>query len=290
MNWGSKNTNIGGNTENPSLPVDEHYSRPVVMGILNITPDSFYDGGRYSTEKQWLEQVGRMLSEGASIIDIGAASTRPGATEIPVKDEIGRISAAVTSIRRQFGDTVMSVDTYRSDVARVALDLGVKIINDISGGTFDPAMIALVARYDATMVVMHTGGKPENMQDNPDYTDVVHEVKKFLTRQIFAFSRLNHHRIILDPGFGFGKTIAHNYQLLSSLEEFTTLGYPVMVGFSRKSMIYRLLGQGPEEALNGTTVLNTLALIKGAKILRVHDVKEAAEAIRIVETLQVANP
>jgi dihydropteroate synthase len=259
------------------------------MGILNITPDSFYDGGRYSTEKQWIVQVTRMLEEGASIIDIGAASTRPGAREIAVNEEAERIAAAVTSIRKQFGEIVLSVDTYRSEVARIALDLGVQIVNDISGGTFDPGMITLAARYDAMFVVMHTGGRPDNMQDNPDYSDVVHEVKKFLTRQVFAFSRLNHRNLILDPGFGFGKTLSHNYQLLNSLERFAEMGFPLMVGFSRKSMIYRLLGNGPEAALNGTSVLNTIALLKGAQILRVHDVKEAVETIRLVKALQDAN-
>lgn len=282
MNLGSKNTN--------SLPIQGlaiHSNQtfiafPAVMGILNITADSFYDGGRYSTEEQWINHTAQMLDEGADIIDLGAVSTRPGAEEVPELIEIEKIKNAVHSLIQHFPNIVISVDTYRASVAQVALDEGASIINDISAGDFDAGMIPLVARWNVPYIMMHILGTPATMQINPRYDDVVMDIVNYFKRKIEICHQYDFDRLIIDPGFGFGKTLRHNYTLLSHLSSFVELGYPVLVGVSRKSMIYKLLNIEPEEALYGTIVANTLALLNGANIIRVHDVKPAIQAIKII--------
>lgn len=261
-------------------------SEPVVMGILNITADSFFDGGKYLTVKAMLSQVETMLDEGAAIIDIGAVSTRPGSKAVSAGEELSLIAKSVKTIAVQFPEVIISVDTYRSQVARMAAAQGAHIINDISGGTMDPLMHETIAGLDAAYVLMHIQGTPENMQDNPVYENVSREVARFFDRQLEILTSLGKSNIILDPGFGFGKTVAHNYELLNNLESFCDYPYPLMAGVSRKSMINRVLNTSPAEALNGTTVLNTIALLKGALILRVHDVKPAAEAIKLVAAMK----
>lgn len=263
-----------------------YLSEPVVMGILNITADSFFDGGKYLTEKAMLSRVETMLDEGAAIIDIGAVSTRPGSNAVSAGEELSLIAKSVKTIAVQFPEAIISVDTYRSQVARMAAAQGAHIINDISGGTMDPLMHETLAGLDAAYVLMHIQGTPENMQDNPVYENVSKEVARFFDRQLESLTSLGKSNIILDPGFGFGKTVAHNYELLNNLESFCDYPYPLMAGVSRKSMINRVLNTSPAEALNGTTVLNTIALLKGALILRVHDVKPAAEAIKLVAAMK----
>ena len=263
-----------------------YLSEPVVMGILNITADSFFDGGRYLTEKAMLSRVQTMLDEGAAIIDIGAVSTRHGSKAVSAGEELSLIAKSVKTIAVQFPEIIISVDTYRSQVARMAAAQGAHIINDISGGTMDPLMHETIAGLDAAYVLMHIQGTPENMQDNPVYEDVSKEVARFFDRQLESLTSLGKSNIILDPGFGFGKSVAHNYELLNNLERFCDYSYPLMAGVSRKSMINRVLNTTPAEALNGTTVLNTIALLKGALILRVHDVKPAAEAIKLVAAMK----
>ncbi len=282
MNLGSKNTN--------SLPIQGlaiHSNQtfiafPAVMGILNISADSFYDGGRYSTEEQWINHTAQMLDEGADVIDLGAVSTRPGAEEVPELIEIEKIKNAVHSLIQHFPNIVISVDTYRASVAQVALDEGASIINDISAGDFDAGMIPLVARWNVPYIMMHILGTPATMQINPRYDDVVMDIVNYFKRKIEICHQYDFDRLIIDPGFGFGKTLRHNYSLLSHLSSFVELGYPVLVGVSRKSMIYKLLNIEPEEALYGTIVANTLALLNGANIIRVHDVKPAIQAIKII--------
>ncbi|HQQ01992.1 MAG TPA: dihydropteroate synthase [Bacteroidales bacterium] len=282
MNLGSKNTN--------SLPIQGlaiHSNQtfiafPAVMGILNISADSFYDGGRYSTEEQWINHTAQMLDEGADVIDLGAVSTRPGAEEVPELIEIEKIKNAVHSLIQHFPNIVISVDTYRASVAQVALDEGASIINDISAGDFDAGMIPLVARWNVPYIMMHILGTPATMQINPRYDDVVMDIVNYFKRKIEICHQYDFDRLIIDPGFGFGKTLRHNYTLLSHLSSFVELGYPVLVGVSRKSMIYKLLNIEPEEALYGTIVANTLALLNGANIIRVHDVKPAIQAIKII--------
>ncbi len=258
--------------------------RPVAMGILNITSDSFYDGGNFVTQSAQLKQTEKMLSEGASIIDIGAVSTRPGAEPVNEKTEMDRLLPTVKLLKSYFPGTIFSVDTHHSKVAKAAIDCGAGIINDIFGGRFDEKIIKVVARANIPYILMHMQGVPGDMQINPHYKDVLTEVKEFFSQQLVKFPK-NHHQVILDPGFGFGKSVEHNYQLLMHLDSFREFGFPVMAGMSRKSMINRVLHIQPKDALNGSTVLNTIALMKGASILRVHDVREAMEAIMLVETL-----
>ncbi len=259
-------------------------STPAVMGILNITPDSFYDGGKYTGRDALLRQAEKMLAEGAAILDLGAASSRPGAEEVPEDEELERLLPAVENLLSVFPDAIISVDTYRSKVAKSAVEAGAHIINDISGGTFDDKMFQTVADLNVPYVLMHIKGTPQNMQNNPRYVDVVQEVKYFFKRQLRKLRDAGVTKnIILDPGFGFGKTLENNYELLKDLASFTDLGCPVLTGISRKSMINKVLHITPDEALNGTTVLNTIALLNGANILRVHDVKEAVEVVRLVE-------
>lgn len=258
------------------------FSEPLVMGILNITPDSFYDGGKYTTEKEWMQKAEEIVSEGGRIIDLGAISTRPGSKEVSEKEEQERLLPALKSIRKKFPDTTISVDTYRSSIAKIAVEEGADMINDISGGTMDDKMFSTISKLKVPYVLMHIKGTPQDMQQNPDYDDVIEEIATFFRDRILKLNDLGFDDIILDPGFGFGKSISHNYRLLRKLRAFSVMGYPVVAGLSRKSMINRVLNVKPDEALNGTTILNTIALMNGANILRVHDVKEAVEAIALV--------
>lgn len=258
---------------------------PLIMGILNVTEDSFYDGGRYVTEEAVLERAEQILSEGGDIIDIGAMSTRPDAMEIPESVETDRIVKAVNVIRSHFPEAVLSIDTYRAAVAEAAVEAGADMINDISGGTFDSNMIPTVGRLQVPYCLMHTTAKPSEMQQHTEYKDILADMLQFFGRQLEKLHAHHVHDIIIDPGFGFGKTLEQNYFLMKNLDVFQELGYPVLVGISRKSMIYKLLDTNPDHALNGTTALNTVALMKGADILRVHDVKEAVEVRKIVALL-----
>ena len=258
---------------------------PLIMGILNVTEDSFYDGGRYVTEKDILLRAEQILAEGGDIIDIGAMSTRPNALEIPDDEEISRIVSTVNVVRKHFPDAVLSIDTYRASVAKAAVEAGAAMINDISGGTFDPEMIPTIGELQVPYCLMHTTAKPSEMQQHTEYKDILADMLQFFGRQLEKMHSHHVHDIIIDPGFGFGKTLEQNYFLMKNLQLFLELGYPLLVGVSRKSMIYKLLDTTPEHALNGTTVLNTIALMKGAAILRVHDVKEAVEVRKIVTLL-----
>lgn len=261
-------------------------SRPLVMGILNVTPDSFYEGSRCWGEVKIVERIHRIMEEGADIIDVGAYSTRPGADYVDEKEEVGRLSVAVEAIRKYYPKALISIDTFRAKVAEEIVHcLGPVIVNDISGGTMDAGMFDFLVDSQLPYVMMHIQGTPQTMQQNPTYQHVVNEVYDFFTQRIAALNERGFDNIILDPGFGFGKTLAHNYELLDKLSVYQKLGYPLLVGVSRKSMIYKLLGGGPSEALNGTTALNIVALMKGAKFLRVHDVKAACEVVKIYEAL-----
>lgn len=263
------------------------FSTPVVMGILNVTPDSFYDGGSYRSETKIIGRIHQIVEEGGGIIDVGAYSSRPGAAVVSEKEEIGRLMPAVELIRKYYPHIPVSIDTFRAKVAKeVNTCMGTVIVNDISGGTMDDAMFGYVAEAEVPYVMMHIQGTPDTMQKNPVYTDVVKEVGQFFGERIARLEATGFRQIILDPGFGFGKTLQHNYELLNGLESFERFDYPLLVGISRKSMVYRLLGGKPADALNGTTVLNTVSLLKGADILRVHDVKEAVEAVKIVEAMR----
>lgn len=255
---------------------------PVVMGIVNITPDSFFALSRYKSDRTLLQQVENFLSEGATIIDIGGYSTRPQAEPVSVDEEIRRISEALEIICKKFPEAVLSVDTFRSPVARMAVqEYGVAMINDISGGTLDQLMFETIADLQVAYVLMHTRSTPQHMQEQTQYEDVVAEVLQFLAKRVAQLRLLGVHDVVIDPGFGFAKNLEQNYEMMSKLSLFRQIEAPLLVGISRKSMIYKLLGITPEEALNGTTALNMLALMSGASILRVHDVKEAVEAIRI---------
>ena len=258
---------------------------PIIMGILNVTEDSFYDGGKYRTDDAVLNRAAQILSEGGDIIDIGAMSTRPNALEIPEKEEISRIVSAVNLVRGQFPEAVLSIDTYRASVAKAAVEAGADMINDISGGTFDPDMIPTVGELQVPYCLMHTTAKPSEMQQHTEYKDILADMLQFFGAQLEKLHQHHVHDIIIDPGFGFGKTLEQNYFLMKNLEVFQELGFPILVGISRKSMIYKLFGTTPDQALNGTTVLNTIALMKGADILRVHDVKEAVEVRKMISLL-----
>jgi dihydropteroate synthase len=260
---------------------------PVVMGILNVTPDSFFDGGKYPTLPELLSAAEQMLAEGASILDIGAVSTRPGAPEVSVEDELKRLIPAVSAIIRHFPESILSVDTFRPLVARTAIEAGASIINDIYGGSYQEGMFETIATCNVPYILMHMKGTPATMQRYPEYENVVAEVFDFLRERWAEAAKKGVRQVIIDPGFGFGKSPEQNYALLSSLDTFKTMGNPVLAGLSRKSMIGRILGIRPADALNGTTVLHTVALMKGADILRVHDVKEAMEAIQLVKQLNI---
>lgn len=259
-------------------------SVPIVMGILNLTPDSFYDGGRFNQSKSQIEQVEKMLKDGASIIDIGAITTRPGSNEIMEDEEVKRLLPALKQIRKTFPDAIISVDTYRSNVVQIALIEGADIINDISGGQFDEVMFEVIATHKVPYIIMHIQGSPLDMQTNPQYEDVVDDISGFFEKQVKKLAEAGVEKnIILDPGFGFGKSLDHNYEILKRLEEFKKFEFPLLAGVSRKSMINKVINTKPESALNGTTVLNTIALMNGVNILRVHDVKEAVQTIKLVE-------
>ena len=262
--------------------------RPWVMGILNVTPDSFYADSRtpMADPDSIQQRVREMLADGADLIDVGAYSSRPGADDISPLEEMRRLEVALTAVRSVAPEVYVSVDTFRSEVARQCVEhFGVDMINDISGGVLDKAMPKMVARMGVPYVMMHMQGKPETMQTAPEYEDVLAEVLEFLARQQQRFFDAGGKDVVIDPGFGFGKTMMHNYRLMNRLEDFHELHAPLLVGVSRKSMIYKLLETTPQEALNGTTVLHTLAMMKGAHILRVHDVRAAVEARTIVETM-----
>lgn len=261
-------------------------SEPQVMGILNVTPDSFYSASRKSSEVEIGERVNAIISEGGSIIDIGAYSSRPGADNISASEEMNRLRGALQILRSEAPEAVVSVDTFRADVAKMCVEeYGVQIINDISGGELDPQMFQTVAALGVPYILMHMKGNPQTMQVEPHYDDLLTEMLQYFGSKVQQLHELGVKDVILDPGFGFAKTLEHNYELMNRMQDLQVLGLPMLVGVSRKSMIYRLLGGTPEGALNGTSVLNTLALLKGASILRVHDVKEAAEVVQIVKKM-----
>lgn len=259
-------------------------SKPQVMGILNVTPDSFYAGSRMETEEAVRRRVRQIIAEGGSMIDVGAYSSRPGAADVSAEEEMERLRRGMSIVREEAPEIPVSVDTFRADVAKMAVEeLGVDIINDISGGELDKEMFKTVAKLGVPYILMHMKGTPQTMQQAPHYEDLMKEVMLYFAEKVQQLRDLGQKDIVLDPGYGFAKTIDHNYELLRHQEMLEVFELPLLVGVSRKSMIYRFLGTSPEEALNGTSVLNTIALQKGANILRVHDVKEAVEVVRLVE-------
>lgn len=261
------------------------FDTPKVMGILNITPDSFYSKSRIE-EKNLFQTAEQMLIDGATFIDIGGYSSRPNAAEITQTEEIQRVIPTIEKLVSYFPDIQISVDTFRSEVARLSLEAGAKIINDISASELDPQMWNVVKKYQVPYIVMHMRGTPQNMQQNTEYQDITKEILYYFSEKKDQARKYQLNDLIIDPGFGFSKTLSQNYELIQHLNLFKTLGCPILVGISRKSMIYKLLKTSPEEALNGTTALHTFALLNGADILRVHDVKQAMECIKIVKELQ----
>ena len=260
---------------------------PRVMGILNVTPDSFYSGSRKQSEEEIIERVQQIQNEGGSIIDLGAYSSRPNADHISTDEEMNRLRKALKVINQHFPNAILSVDTFRADVAKMCVEeYGVAIINDIAAGMMDENMFATVAQLGVPYIMMHMQGTPQDMQKDPHYDNIVKEILYYFSEKVQKLRDLGAKDLILDPGFGFGKTVAHNYELMEHMEEFSIFELPILVGISRKSMIYKLLGGGPEDALNGTAVLDTVSLMKGANILRVHDVKEAVEAVKIYAALK----
>jgi dihydropteroate synthase len=261
-------------------------STPKVMGILNITPDSFYSNSRTKSIDEALTKAAQFLNEGATFIDIGGYSSRPGAKDISTTEEVDRLVPVVESLAKTFPEAIISIDTFRAKVAEETILAGAHIINDIASGDMDELMFETVAKLQVPYMIMHMQGTPQNMQQNPVYKNVLLEVIDYLAKKIAALKALHIHDVIIDPGFGFGKTTEHNYELLNQMEAFKIFKLPILVGFSRKGMIYKTLGTSAAEALNGTSVLNTIALQKGAGILRVHDVKEAVECVRLVGMLR----
>ena len=253
---------------------------------MNITPDSFYDGGRYHNDWDIIKHAGQLLEQGATILDMGAASSRPGSELIKAGLEQERLLPAIEVIIKNYPDAVISIDTYNASTAREAIAAGAHIINDISAGSLDPLMFETIAQLKVPYIIMHMQGTPENMQINPTYEDPVKEITFYFSQKIVALHQLGVHDIIIDPGFGFGKSLQDNYILLHKLEYFKILEVPILVGLSRKSLINKVLGISPQQALNGTTVLNTIALQKGANILRVHDAKQAREIVEIVKMFE----
>lgn len=258
---------------------------PRVMGILNVTPDSFYDGGRFANESAILFQVEKMLNEGADFIDVGAYSSRPDAVDISDEEELSRLINTVELILKNYPDALISVDTFRAKVAKAAIEAGAAMVNDISGGLLDAEMLPTVAQLQVPYVVMHMKGTPQTMKNLSQYDNLMKEVIYHLSERLSAARALRINDVIIDPGFGFAKDIAQNFELLNKSEQLQMLDVPVLIGISRKSMIYKTLEVSPQEALNGTSILNTIALQKGASILRVHDVKEAVEAVKLVGML-----
>lgn len=261
-------------------------SEPQVMGILNVTPDSFYSGSRKQTEDEIESRVRQIIGEGASIIDIGAYSSRPNADDVSPSEEMERLRKGLSVIQRVAPNAIVSVDTFRADVAKMCVEeYGVGIVNDISGGMLDKDMFATVAKLGIPYILMHMQGTPQNMQQNPHYDDVVKEVFMYFAEKVQRLRDLGVKDIILDPGYGFGKTVEHNYELMNHQEELLEFELPLLVGISRKSMIYKTLGITADEALNGTSVLNTISLLKGANILRVHDVATCVEVVNLIQKL-----
>lgn len=258
------------------------FKTPVVMGIINITPDSFYSGSRSGEHSDLLSRAAQMLSDGAAILDLGGQSTRPGSVQAGEEEELRRGLPAVKAIASRFPEAIISIDTFYASVASAAVQAGASIVNDVSAGTIDPKLLPAVASLNVPYVLMHMKGHPQTMQQNPVYENVVTEVFDFLSFRIRELELMGIKDIIADPGFGFGKTIAHNFELLKGLSYLRHLNRPLMTGLSRKATVYKPLGITPEEALNGTTVLHTIALLNGARILRVHDVKEAVQAVKLV--------
>ena len=258
-------------------------SKPKVMGILNLTPDSFYDGGVHNEINNIENHVNMMVEDGMDILDIGGYSSKPGAKNISLDEEMTRVIPILKHIRKIFPDLIISIDTFRSKIASMSLDEGADMINDISGGTLDKNMMSVVSKNNCPYILMHMQGNPQNMQNDPSYENVTLEIIQYLAQRIKIAHDNNIVDIIVDPGFGFGKTLEHNFEILNNLDKFNVLDTPILAGFSRKSMIYKTLKTSNKKALNGTSSLNTIALMKGAKILRVHDVKEAKECIILHE-------
>lgn len=262
-------------------------SQPRVMGILNITPDSFYADSRKQTEKDIIARTHQILDEGGDFIDIGAYSSRQDASDVSPKEEMERLKYGLEILRNECPEAVVSVDTFRADVAKMCVEkYGVALINDIAAGQMDPEMFSTIAQLKVPYIMMHMQGTPQNMQKNPHYDNPVKEIILYFAEKIEKLRASGVKDLIIDPGFGFGKTLAHNYEILDKLEELQMFQLPILIGVSRKSMVYKLLGGGPEDALNGTTALHAIALMKGARILRVHDVKAATETVRIFQALK----
>lgn len=262
--------------------------KPQIMGVLNLTPDSFYDGGQYENFKDILDRVGKMLQEGVNIIDIGGYSSRPNAVHITEEEELARVLPVVELIVKEYPNAILSIDTFRSRIAEKTIEKGAHIINDISGGSMDQNMFQTIANLQVPYILMHMQGTPQNMQHNPTYENVTAEVKHFFQTKLMQLQDLGVNDVILDVGFGFGKTIQQNYQLLKSLKEFIGLNKPILVGLSRKSMLYKPLEITPSDALNATSVAHTIAVLNGANILRVHDIKEAAEVLKICNQYNIS--
>ena len=264
-----------------------NFSVPKIMGILNVTPDSFYDGGKYNSEKKILNQVEKMISSGADIIDVGGYSSRPGAKEISIENELSRVIPIIQLISKRFPNIIISVDTFRSTVADQAINSGAHIINDISGGNLDSNMFKTVSKLDVPYILMHMRGSPKNMMNNTNYDDILNEIKNYFSERISKARLEGVNDIIIDPGFGFSKTKEQNYKLMNRLEFLKEFKTPIVVGISRKSMIYKTLDTTPDKALNGSTILHTISLLKGANILRTHDVIEAVECVKIIRQLNL---
>jgi len=260
-------------------------SIPKVMGILNVTPNSFFDGGKYKNENEIISQVDKMLSEGATFIDIGAYSSKPSAEFVTEQEEIDRIVPVIELILKHFPEALLSIDTFRASVAKASIESGAAIINDIAAGELDDKMFDVIAKYNVPYIMMHMRGNPQTMQSLTQYEDIVKEMLFYFSEKVRKARSVGINDLILDPGFGFAKTTDQNYEVLQKMELFNVLELPVLAGVSRKSMIYKTLGNTAQEALNGTTVLNTIALTKGAKILRVHDVKEAVECVTLMNKI-----
>ena len=261
-------------------------SGPMIMGILNVTPDSFYDGGFYDNQKKVIDQVEKMINDGASIIDIGGYSSRPGADNISPEVELARVLPIVKLIKERFSKILISIDTFRSEVAKQCVENGADIINDISGGSLDSKMFETVAKLNVPYIIMHMRGNPSNMMDKTDYENIIEEMENYFSKKIELAKSFGVNDIIIDPGFGFAKTTNQNFDILKNLTYLKKLDKPLLVGVSRKSMIYKTLNLSPIDSLNGSTVLHTISLLKGANIIRVHDVKEANECIRLVNELK----
>lgn len=262
-------------------------SKPIIAGILNITPDSFFDGGRYTNIDALRKRIKQIIFEGAEIIDIGAYSSRPGAKNISEKEELQRLIPVLELMQKDFPNTIISVDTFRSEIAKIVVkNYGVAIINDISGGNIDKKMLPTIGKLNVPYIMMHMKGTPKNMQENPKYKDLIKEIIKFFAEKIQYTRQLGINDVIIDPGFGFGKTIEHNYQILNELEKFKILDCPILVGISRKSMIYKVLNSNPKNVLPASLALNMVALENGANILRVHDIKETMQVINVFKKLK----